>query len=479
MKKIWDEIICEDQEIDSTSLFEYMFSAASLQAVFNERFLNNTAKGIDRVNGFQFASRSTSELTTASNKCLSGSFCFAPFLEKLKLKGRGKHPRVIGVPIIRDRVVLHQLQKYLAVIFPERVPKNIASTYVRQISENIKNLDPSCTWVCSTDIKTFYDSIEPERLNKEIAKKVKCIHALRLISHALKTPTIPKNTKRIHRSKFQQSTGVPQGLSISNILASIYMQVVDDAFKHSPDITYFRYVDDVLIYGREEPVKKAYKSLRSRLSRRGLSLHNLTSGKTQIEPLSTTFSYLGYTFSWPEITVRDSTIERFLQSIAEKLTEYKHNKAKRLERQKYLTKERLIEIFFMELNEKITGAISGKKRYGWVAYFNQITDLSLLYKMDNAIYGMLNRMSEIGEQAPTAVKKLSRAYYEMKFNPTGGYVRNYDEITTSVQKIQFLAARGRIDPSIQLTDKQIDEIYDEYLKAILAAMHSDEGEIYS
>ena len=479
MKLVWDKILFEQRNLDSVSLFEYMFSTASLQAVFNERFLSNSAKGVDRLNGFQFAGRSVVELTTASNKCLDGSFRFAPFLEKLKLKGRGKPPRVIGIPIIRDRVVLHQLQKYLAAIFPERVPKNIASTYVRQISQDVRCLNPSTTWVCSTDIKTFYDSIEPQRLEREIAKKVKSSQALRLISHALRTPTIPKNTKRSHRSKYQHSEGVPQGLAISNILASIYMQVVDDAFKHAPNITYFRYVDDVLIYGEEGHVKKAYRSLKTRLSRRGLSLHNLTSGKTQIEPLSTTFSYLGYTFSWPEITVRDSTIERFLQSIAEKLTEYKHNKLKRLERQKYLTKERLVEIFFMELNEKITGAISGSKRYGWVAYFNQITDLSLLYKMDNAIRGMLCRMSEIGEQAPATVKKLTRAYYEMKFNPTGGYVRNYDDITTSAQKIQFLAARGRIDPGVQLTDKQIDEIYDEYLKAILSAMHSDEGEIYS
>lgn len=479
MKKFRDELLLKDQEIDSTSLFEYMFSAASLQAVFNERFSSNAAKGIDRLNGFQFANRSIAELATASNKCMNGSFRFAPFLEKLKLKGRGKPPRVIGIPIIRDRVILHQLQKYLATIFPERVPKNVASTYVRKISDDMKLLDPSSTWVCSTDIKTFYDSIQPDRLNKEIAKKVKCSRALKLISHALKTPTIPKNTKRAHHSKFQHSLGVPQGLAISNILASIYMQVVDDAFKQSPDIKYFRYVDDVLIYGNEEPVRKSYKSLKNRLSKRGLLLHSLTSGKTQITPLSDTFFYLGYTFSWPKITVRDSTIERFLQSIAEKLTEYKHNKIKRLQRQKYLTQDRLVEIFFMELNEKITGAISGSKRYGWVAYFNEITDLSLLYKMDNAIYGMLKRMHEVEEQAPTTIKKLSRAYYEMKFNPTGGYVRNYDDINTTAQKIKFLASRGRIDPNISLTDKQVDEIYDEYLKAVLAAMHSDEGEIYS
>jgi hypothetical protein len=32
------------------------------------------------------------------------------------------------------------------------------------------------------------------------------------------------------------------------------------------------------------------------------------------------------------------------------------------------------------------------------------------------------------------LKKISRAYYEIKFNPQGGYVRNYDKIETLKQK---------------------------------------------
>lgn len=465
--------------IDSAKLFEIMFSEDRLNSVFNEKFSKSTAKGTDRLNGFQFSSRAEAELKVASRKCLEGSFRFAPFLEKLKLKGRGKAPRIIGIPIIRDRVVLHQLQKYLATIFPERAPKNIASTYVREIADDIKLKDPLKTWVCSTDIKTFYDSIKQDRLERALNKRIKSRPAINLIKHALSTPTVPKNTKRKLHSKFRQNRGIPQGLAISNILAAIYMQEIDEAFESRADIRYYRYVDDVLIYGPQQLVQKAYNSLKARLNRRGLSLHGLNSGKSQITQLSQSFSYLGYTFLWPTITVRDSTIERFLQAIAEKISDYKHNKAKRLDRLKYLNEDRLLEIFFLELNDKISGAISGSKRYGWIAYFNQITDLSLLHRMDQAISGMLYRVGEIAAKAPTSTKKLSRAYFEMKFNPLGGYVRNYDLITTPTQKIQLLVERGRADPNIPLTDDQINEKYDNYIRSILAAMHADEGEIYS
>ena len=125
----------------------------------------------------------------------------------------------------------------------------------------------------------------------------------------------------------------------------------------------------------------------------------------------------------------------------------------------------------LELNERLTGAISGKKRYGWIAYFNQITDLSLLHRLGKTIAGMFSRISEFGGAAPSGLRKLARAYFEMKFNPEGGYVRNYDKILTTTEKVQFLLERGRVGPDETLTDDQISDRYDKYLSHILFAMH--------
>lgn len=463
--------------IDDATLFAALFSPAALEAVFEEKFASTTGKGVDRLNGFQFAMNAKGQLATASAKCLTGRYRFAPFLEVLKTKGRDKNPRLIGIPTVRDRVVLHQLNKFLAVLYPERVPKNVASTYVREISTDLKEKSPTETWICSTDIKTFYDSIQRDRLLKVLAKRIKSQGALKLIGHALATPTVPKNTRRPKHKDYRTELGVPQGLAISNILASIYMQDVDDVMP-TMGITYYRYVDDVLMYGDHDAVQKAFDSLRARLKRRGLSLHPIGSGKSHLQQLSKPCGYLGYTFHWPLISVRDSTTERFLQSIAAKFSDYTHNKARRLERFKYLTPERLKEIFVLELNERITGAISHKKRYGWIAYFNQISDLKLLHRLDKAIEGLFTRLQDFGCKAPADLKKLRRAYFEMKFNPQGGYVRNYDKITTRAEMLALLTERGRVGPEETLTDEQIKNKYEKYLQHILAAMHKDEGVLY-
>jgi hypothetical protein len=256
------------------------------------------------------------------------------------------------------------------------------------------------------------------------------------------------------------------------------MADVDLSMKKMPGLHYYRYVDDVLMYGEEVVVAAAFKSLRGRLGRRGLELHGLNSDKTKFSALAESFSYLGYIFQLPKITVRQATVERFLQSVAAKISDFKHNRSKRLEKFKYLDEIRLVQIFYLELNEKITGAISQSKRYGWIAYFNQITDEKLLHEMDRAVFRMLARVPELMTGGTRELKKLSKAYFEMKFNPRGGYVRDYDVLTSTAQKLSFLESRGRVDPAVALTDVQISERYEHYVRMSLARMHEDEGEIY-
>ncbi len=225
-------------------------------------------------------------------------------------------------------------------------------------------------------------------------------------------------------------------------------------------------------------METAVRSLRARLAHRELKLHPFGKGKSYLQPAVERFGYLGYEFSLPVITVREATIERLLQSIAAMFSAYVHNKAIRLEKHKYLTEARLAEIFLLELNERITGAISEKKRYGWIAYFNQVTDLSLLHRIDATIARFFSRMPGFEHKPPPGLKRLARAYFEMKFEPGGGYVRNYDEIETRAEKLEFLIERGRIGPTEALTDDQINDRYEKYRHRVLSEMHSDEGVIY-
>lgn len=251
-----------------------------------------------------------------------------------------------------------------------------------------------------------------------------------------------------------------------------------DVSMSSYDVKYYRYVDDVLIYGNKKSVSKSYLSIRRKLKLRGLNTHPPSSPKTHLGFLNQPFGFLGYIFKGNDITVRDSTVEAFLQSIAARFSDFTHNKNRRLKKYSHLSIEDLKEIFVEELNEKITGAISGSKRYGWIAYYSNINDLSLLYKIDFIVKEMFSRLIDFDSAPPGGLKKVSRAYYEIKFNPQGGYIRNYDKIETLRQKSDFLVSRGRLGPDEKLTREQIEERFERYKSTILSRMQADEGEIY-
>jgi hypothetical protein len=459
------------------TVFSQYFTIASLQTAFFDRFAQSRSKGIDRLNGRQYGQRIAADLNIVSSKCNSGKFRFSPYLENLKPRGRARAPRLISIPTIRDRIVLHQLNKYLAAMFPECVTRNIASVYVREIAANLASVAPSTTFVCGCDIKSFYDSIQRDRLLAILQRKIPHLPALSLIAHAIGTPTVPKSAPRPTHRDHIPARGIPQGLAISNILAAIALQEVDRAMLKMP-IAYYRYVDDILMYGQEADVRKSRASLAARLRRRGLALHPIGSGKSQIGPLQKPFGYLGYQFVWPRVTVRESTVERLLQSLAAKFSDYMHNTEDRLRLVPGITKDQMRMAFVLELNEKITGSVSRNRKYGWIAYFNEITDLELLHKLDRATSKMFKRLSDFQHTAPSNLKRFARAYFEMKFNASGHYVQNYDRIVHIAQMRAFLVERGRLPIGENISDEAIALQYDSYRRYILRTMQADEGATY-
>ena len=463
-------------------LLSVFFNTDELKKTFNEKLLASNIKGLDRLNGSQFNNKLDEYCSNINRKCMSGQYVFTPYAEVLQLKGRGKLPRVIGIPSVRDRLVLNQLKNILAHIYPECVPKTRANTLIHKISREIKNIEEAgsstSTKIFGCDIQKFYDEINREILLKTLQKRIKSRKLLKLIESAISSPIVPKGYRKKDINHYSSPKGVPQGLAISNILAAIYLSEFDSEIRQQK-VHYYRYVDDILIFGESSVVLNTKLLVESGLSNLGLTIHLVGSGKSHLGKLTEEFGYLGYLFRIPKITVRPSTQERFLLSIVGKFSDYKHNKTKRLEHLKYLDVSKLKEIFLLELNERITGAISEKRRYGWISYFSEITDLELLRKMDHLIAGFFRRLSDFNNTPPPNLKTLTRAYYEMRYSPMDGYIHNYDVFTTIAQKIQFLLERGRLDPNkSSYSDEEIQGIFDAYKARILAELEPDDGTMY-
>ncbi|MBU1566238.1 MAG: hypothetical protein KJ630_11525, partial [Proteobacteria bacterium] len=349
------------------------------------------------------------------NKVTTHSYIFTPYLETLFSKGRHKPPRLISIPTIRDKITLTAINRCLQYHFPSCVRESLPNTIIQQIKECLENSNDT---VCirKYDLANFYPSIDKGKLFEEMEKNVP-LKELLLIKNALNTPTVPKGTKRCAYDKFS-TTGVPQGLSISNILAEIYIHDIDVEMKKNHEY-YWRYVDDILIICSDSnEATEADKTLSRLIKDKALALSEEKSKKCSIKEK---FSFLGYQFVDKKVTVRDSSFERHIQKISDIFSWYQKNK-----KENVVDYHMLFTAFIDSLNERITGAISSKKRYGWLFYYSEITDKTVLYRLDNIVKRKLLALPEVEQNGiPQALKRSTRAFHEIKHSPFSGYIHDH------------------------------------------------------
>lgn len=452
-------------------IFKKYFRLKVIKNIYEDKISTKATRGIDRIGIKKFNSIKKRELDVIYRKCNKETYRFSPYAEKLQSKGREKRPRLISVSTVRDRVVLYTIKEILHELFPECVYRKLPNNYIKEIKEFYEVCHSSHLCYFKTDIKSFYDNINHDILLNILKKKIKSRKLLSLISSSMKTPTVPINYKKKDKHKYKRISGVPQGLSISNILANIYLKEIDKELS-GVGLKYIRYVDDILIF-IEECDASDVKSMVEKL----LLLYNLTlnENKTECRLNDFDFEYLGYRISKTTTSIKDANIERFITSVAAKFSSFSHNVDQRIKKYPWLDAEIQKNVFLEDLNEKITGAIDDTRRYGWLFYFLEINDIKLLHKLDNIIASFFKRLSFFEYTPPKSLKKLSKAYYKAKFDPAGGYIHTYSQYSTIKDKIKYLGDRGYVNPGMHYKAEDIEMIFMRVKRKRLTDLELDIG----
>lgn len=457
------------------SLLAHLFSEQSLSAVFEHTIRPRGGRGIDRIGVDVFAERVETEVALVARKALEGTYHFAPYQEQLLSKGRDRLPRVISIPTLRDRIVLHQLKSFLHAVLPECVTRKLPNEYIRILKAATDALPLEESTFLRGDIESFFDTIDHQLLLSLLRARVRSPAALSILRRAIRNPTVSGNSHRPRGIALTNRRGVPQGLAVSNVLADAYLQEVD-AHLRVDALLYLRYVDDILLLWSSGDATSRKAGVDNHLARFGL---RLSPTKTQADSCQRAFEYLGYHVQLPEVSVKRSTAENFLRGIAALIAEYRH-RLRGGKHPKWLPPELRRRVLVEELNERITGAISETRRYGWLFYFSEITDLSLLYRLDATIEGLFARLPDFEGKAPPGLKRLVRAYYETKYSPTRGYIHNYNEYQTVAEKARFLVRRGVVplEQTEHMTEREIDAYFEREKQRRLHALEEDVGRLY-
>ncbi|MBI5409611.1 MAG: RNA-dependent DNA polymerase [Nitrospirae bacterium] len=398
--------------------FKQVFTQKYLKDIYQNNIQLNSATGIDRVNSKSFNENLDHNIDVIYRKVHTGRYHFSQYKEKLISRGAAKYPRVISIPTIRDKLTQRALFEILFEVYGASIP-----FLHKVIGHAIKSFNShKYDYYIRLDVESFYPSIKHELLSEQISKRIRKGGVRQLIKDSIIQDTVAKPCGK----KQWRVAGVPQGLSISNVLANIYMIPIDSKHSSQEDYKYFRYVDDIIVFCKEDQVERIKSEIKNDCDKLGLSLHEegKDDSKSKVGNISEEFSYLGYKFGPSNISVRKPTVDKLRESIFRILTIYKHSREKNISR------------LYWTLNLRITGCIFDETKYGWIFYFSQITDMSLLKQLDLFLEKQLQRFGISSYH--DKIKRFVRTYYEITKNLTrSNYIPKFDRYTIS-QKRQVL-----------------------------------------
>jgi retron-type reverse transcriptase len=247
----------------------------NIEQVYETEISLKNIQGIDRIDSYEFNRKKKDHFAIIQRKCLTGSYRFSPYLEKLSIRGRDRPPRVISIATIRDRIVLSILKEYLHLVFPDCVNRQLPNTFIKTIKEDygkiVKNKKTNTKALClfKADINTFYDNIKHDKLLEILFQRIENKPDLMLLKHAIQTKTVPSDCRRADTHHGKNLIGVPQGLAISNILANIYLRDFDEIYKAKSQL-YLRYVDDMIFVVKDTEKEELKKEVQNHLINLGL-----------------------------------------------------------------------------------------------------------------------------------------------------------------------------------------------------------------
>ena len=402
------------------------FSPKVLTELFWKKIYYNCSPGLDHIGITSFIKYLDNNIEIINRKVLNGTYTFTKYNELLISKGRYKTPRCVSRPTIRDKLVLCALHGYLQDLYAGELDNRIIQTKVNEVIENISKYS-HCIKV---DLIGFYSSVNHALLLQQLSKKVPGF-AFELVKRAIKTPTVSKDFNSATSEIIFPNTGIPEGLSISNLLANVYLLSVDVYFNKRQDTYYCRYVDDILILTNENYIEDIKSNITNKLSDLKLKIHEFDkSDKSCVVSCDKGFSYLGYYFYINRISIKPTTIDRFEHSLEHMFSEYKRQ-------DNVPNKDKLhnIDMFAWKLNLRISGCIYNSRKYGWLFYYSQISDLPLLRHLDWLVEKLYMRYKI--DKSVLGVKSFFKTYHEIKYNLSHStYLYNVDKMTQA--EIEFV-----------------------------------------
>jgi group II intron reverse transcriptase/maturase len=264
-------------------------AVSTLRRAWEQVAARRGVAGIDRITIDDFGVRLEAELQRLSEEIRAGRYRPLPVL-RLRPPFLASSDRALVVPAIRDRVVQRAISDLLSpAIEPTLSPacrafrKGLSAV---SAAEDVSRwIESGQRWVLRADVKSFFDTIDPELLHDKVAPFVDP-EGLRFLDRILRFRVFD------HDQITDMVEGIAQGSPLSPLLGNLFLSDLDTAVL-AEHPCYLRYCDDLIVLGSQEEVNRAHERIAQHLA--GLHLA-LNEEKTRVCRAEDGFAFLGYHF---------------------------------------------------------------------------------------------------------------------------------------------------------------------------------------
>jgi len=262
-------------------VFNNLFSLLNYELLWYafRRLKRGKTPGVDGVTVEDYEENLRDNLRGLLERLHRGSYCPQPSLRKNIPKGNGK-TRPLGIACVEDKLVQRAVVMILEQIY-EVDFHNISYGYRpgKSCHEALATLGGfiatrKVSWISDADIKGFFDNVCHAHLEELLRKRISDPKMLRLIVRFLKAGVM------IDGHLEATEDGVPQGASLSPLLANVYLHyVLDEWFDRDVkprlrgEAYLIRFADDFVCGFELESDARRYQTvLPKRLGRFSLSV---------------------------------------------------------------------------------------------------------------------------------------------------------------------------------------------------------------
>ena len=240
-----DELVAglsgQPESIQPEALLAHVLDRANLQRALKQVRRNKGAPGIDGMTVDELPKYLRDHWLEISAQLEADSYCPQPVMRVDISKSDG-NPRPLGIPTVLDRFIQQAIAQVISAQWEPHFhrhsygfrPRRSAHQAVREVQTNIR---AGYGWVVDTDLQSFFDQVNHDRLMARLKSRCTEARLLRLINRYLKAGVNVEGTVEA------TTMGVPQGGPLSPVLANVVLDELDwelDRRGHR----FARYADD-------------------------------------------------------------------------------------------------------------------------------------------------------------------------------------------------------------------------------------------